>query len=161
MALKIGNFAVIHTEAERQITGNARIIRTPIQPTVPLPIIRRTTPGTTTIKTDDIKVKTTTKGVNPLAYAGSLLFGVPGAIASGVMALQKDQPTTTIIGKPKDVAAYTGVIPGAAPGGAAADPFGGALGSIGTGLKYAGILIPAALGIMLLTQVKGLFKFGR
>jgi len=38
------------------------------------------------------------------------------------------------------------------------DPFSGALESMGTGLKLAGMAIPLMIGVMLLSQVKGLFK---
>ncbi len=153
MAFKIGNFAAIPTVAEKQIMGTQEtIIRTP---TI-APSIKEKAAGNIT-KTD------TTRGVDPWSYAGSLLFGVPGAIASGVMALQKDTPVTRVTGKPEDVAKFTGMTGGisSVPNAGAADPFGGALESIGTGLKYAGILIPVGLGVMLLSQVKGLFNFGR
>jgi hypothetical protein len=38
------------------------------------------------------------------------------------------------------------------------EPFGGALEGLGRGIKLAGYLVPIGLGVMLLSQIKGLFK---
>jgi len=103
-----------------------------------------------------------TKGFSALDLAGTFfppaqLYNISqGGLPPGT----KMPPETEISGSPEEVAKLkTGVdLKPKSNGGGGSDPFAGALKSIGGGLKLAGMAIPVMIGVMILSQLKGLFK---
>lgn len=107
------------------------------------------------------------KDIDPFQYAAAGLFGAPGALSQFLMGSQKGdteasggslsgltekQLNTIIETKLKN---NGGVSNG---GGNISDPFKGSLKGLGEGLNLATAAIPLLIGVMLLTQIKGLFK---
>jgi len=111
-------------------------------------------------KNDDkvnVNVKTDTRGVELLDIGGAI-FPPLGLLNIGRDPIGTQRPVFDISGSPAAMAQYEQMGGGPAFENKPDDGLGGALSSIGSGLSIAGALIPIGLGIMLLSQIKGLFK---
>lgn len=105
-----------------------------------------------TERTGEVTVKQEIKQINPWEYAGAALFGIPGAIAAGVMATQQGTPeTVTVTGPPEAVQPIVAPTGGYTPPSTAGGGF-----DLGGSLDMVGKIIPLFLVIAVIGAVKKL-----
>ncbi len=152
MAIQIGKFATIPTVAEKQIMEISKpIIKTPIQiPTAPK--------GRGAGETITQKITQPTQGMDWIKAVGSVFPPVKlldiGRQPVGTLL----PPVIETTGTPEAMAQYQAIAPTPTTAPTTTDPFAGALKGIESGLNLASAALPIMLGVMLMTQVKGLFK---